>query len=66
MPQTATLLAVCDDLLAAIGHLRAVSENAGRPLPPSQIVPLVNRLLDARIQLSPPKTKYQHQTNTTK
>ena len=49
------LLEVCDDLLAACGHLRLIREKAGEPWPNSEAKKLINAVLDCRNEISPPK-----------
>jgi len=49
------LLKICDDLLACCGELRAVAQKAGQPWPNGEAKALINRLLDTRNVISPPK-----------
>jgi hypothetical protein len=53
------LLEVCDDLLAACGHLRQVAEKAGEPWPNSEAKRLINQVLDCRNLISPPRKPKQ-------
>jgi hypothetical protein len=46
---------LCDELLAATGALRAVCESMGAPWDKSAAAHLINRILDIRNQVSPPK-----------
>lgn len=59
---TEVLLEVCDELLAATGHLRKIYEKAGHPWPCSEAKRLINAVLDCRNTLSRPKpqTKPKH------
>jgi hypothetical protein len=58
------LLEVCDDLLAACGHLRAIREKAGEPWPNSEAKRLINAVLDCRNAISSPhKNKLKTHTS---
>lgn len=49
------LVAICDDLLACSGRLRNACEKAGDPWPTEEARKLIDRILDIRNQISPPK-----------
>lgn len=57
------LVAICDDLLAQTGALRCICEKMGAPWDKSAAAQLINRILDTRNQISPPKTN-KHKTHT--
>lgn len=54
--KTEALVEICDELLAATGALRAVCEKMGEPWDKSAAAKLINRILDIRNQVYPPKT----------
>jgi hypothetical protein len=45
------LVNVCDELLASCGGLRKAAEATGRPWPNNEAARVIDRVLDARIQL---------------
>ena len=53
------LIAICDDLLAATGHLREAAQTAGHPWPTPEAKQIIDRILDTRIELQ--KTTSQPQ-----
>jgi hypothetical protein len=54
-PEKTELTAICDELLASTGALRAICETMGAPWDKSAAAVLINRILDIRNQVSPPK-----------
>lgn len=48
---------VCDELLRCVGDLKLVSIEAGAPLPPPTASALIDRILDIRNRVCPPKPK---------
>ncbi len=56
-PAEPRLIAICDELLAATGALRSVCEKMGAPWDRSEAARLIDRILDIRNQVYPPKAK---------
>jgi hypothetical protein len=53
--------AICDELLACTGALRAAREAAGADIEKEALAGLINRILDVRNEISPPE-KLKHTT----
>lgn len=62
IPADLKLVGICDDLLSATGELGHLVKKSGGEWPCAQASTLIDRILDVRNQISPPKPKTQQPT----